>query len=962
MIFQDFPPFHEIYQIFQEKMGFLKHSLNLSSEKMMEDFQTQASAYKNHKGAKSKAHTLTQALRFANLFNNQGIGPQEFDCLIEDGLIWTKALDPALLKGKEPDAGNLHYPWLNHAVQKELFPLIENAGNSSHLLARLAKDCRHLLMRYKKEEEKFSPDDVLQKMDQALANPFFASKIQTSYDAAIIDEFQDTDPLQWRIFQRLFLMEDQWRGYLYLVGDPKQSIYSFRQADIYTYLSAAEALGDSNCQSLLTNYRSQPQLVRALNTLFSKEYLPLFIPLPKNSQSLSYHPVNASQNHPFGDRPFLEKRGAIHFFIADAKNPKKAKISDLEDLVFFPFIASEIAQLKSEGGFEFHRFAVLVRDRFQAKRLADYFEPLHIPYLIQRGGSLAGSPAHRALTDIVRALFHLYDRGVIRTAFCSPLMGWTYEEIKDPQSMEFILSILQRLRSVLFNQGFASFFQEMLRSPSKPGGKTALEQLLLQEDGIEFYRDIRQIADIVAECQFEEWNAPEGIVSFLDRFQMFEENDDPGFKRFQDPTVDAVKILTLHSSKGLEFEIVFALGLVNRTSMDDDLIPVVREDRLLMSPTKEDSDEYLRHCEECDAEKMRQLYVALTRAKWQLYVPAALQMPGEKLKWGEASPMDLYLARLGQPRESSYSALYDRIKNSTGKSLIDFLETSGKSDMSYSIHQELDGEIPRETLSGLKETKSDLLPPALIAVHGKPLWMTSFSKLSRQMEERAAASLIADAKSPSDYCCPFKNVHTLPANRETGLLIHKILEKLSFQDFKEVKKEEEAASFVRPFLKNSQFIEWEAVIAQLIFNALKTPIIAGMSVFCLDEIKPANLMREMPFVFPYRGENKIENVAIQDGFVKGVVDSLFLHDGLYYLLDWKTNWLGSHDESYAAPLLHAAMHENGYFLQSALYKEAVKRYLRLVEKRPFEECFGGAIYLFLRGMQPGRETGVFKLI
>ena len=149
-----------------------------------------------------------------------------------------------------------------------------------------------------------------------------------------------------------------------------------------------------------------------------------------------------------------------------------------------------------------------------------------------------------------------------------------------------------------------------------------------------------------------EWNGPEGIIPFLDQFQIWEENEDVRIKRFQDPATDGVKILTLHFSKGLEFDIVFALGLVNRTGIKEDLIPIELEGQLLLAPIAEDSEEHQRYCEECDAEKMRQLYVALTRAKTQLYIPVALHLPSEKLKWGDASPMDLFLARLWQPAVS----------------------------------------------------------------------------------------------------------------------------------------------------------------------------------------------------------------------------------------------------------------------------------------------------------------------
>ena len=162
-------------------------------------------------------------------------------------------------------------------------------------------------------------------------------------------------------------------------------------------------------------------------------------------------------------------------------------------------------------------------------------------------------------------------------------MGWTHEEIKRDDPMEFILLFVQRLRASLFDKGFAAFFQEMLHAACRPDGQTVLEQILTREGGLEFYRDLQQIVDLVVDHQYLEWNGPEGIIPFLDQFQIWEENEDVRIKRFQDPATDGVKILTLHFSKGLEFEIVFALGLVNRIGIKDDLIPIELEGQLLLS-------------------------------------------------------------------------------------------------------------------------------------------------------------------------------------------------------------------------------------------------------------------------------------------------------------------------------------------------------------------------------------------
>ena len=786
--FAFYPPFKHIHAEFSASMLKLKKEFALSSEKMIEDFTSQAGSYRNW-SSETKEKTLEKVIRFARLFDQDEWSVQELDGIISDGLVWVKALDTQLLKkGKSAALKTLHYPLLTQKFEKELKPLIEEASDYSVLLARMAGDCRKLLIRYQQEEEKLSPDDVLRKMEGALNQPLFRSLVQSYYQAAIVDEFQDTDPLQWNIFERLFISENnKWKGHVYLVGDPKQSIYSFRQADIYTYLAAAQALGEEHCCSLNVNYRSQPLLVQALNTLFAAENLPHFIPLPKTASHLAYQPVQSAKH----GAEFEDERGAIHFFIADGQAFKKPKLDDFEEDVFFPFIVQEMIRLRKQKGMAFRQFAVLVRDGYQALRLADFFDRAAIPYLNQKVPHLADSPALQALIDMIRAVLRPQDRGAIRTALGSPLMGWTHAELMHDPCIEKVLFQFQLLRICLLEKGFAAFFQGVLQTIRLQDGEKIVHRILSREGGLKFYRDLQQIADIVVENQYREWNSPEGIVPFLDQFQTWAKNEDERGKRFQDPSTEGVRILTLHMSKGLEFEIVFALGLVKRSEINDDLIPVEREGHTFLSPATANEEDYRHFCEESDAEKMRLLYVALTRAKQQLYIPMALHWI-EDLNIGGASPMDLFLARLGKPK-LDYQDLYQHLKNEWGKNLFEFLAKEGKHPlMTYSLHQEPISKFSLEEPVDLSRT---LHPPQEVRVPGKAIYMTSFSSLSHQAEYKAAERTATPLPSPKDYECRIKDVNTLPANSETGLLIHRILETTAFDNFKKLPASFTSSSF-----------------------------------------------------------------------------------------------------------------------------------------------------------------------
>lgn len=949
----ELPSYKDLYEQFTKTMQKLKEKFDLKAEKLVSDFEFQGQFYKNH-SKENKADTLAKVVRFAALFDKVQCNLQDFDQLVKDHLVWTLALDSGLLKKKLPNLLPLNYPGFTEELKAKLEPIVKQAGDFSVLLGRLARDFKVFLKRYQTEEEKLSPDDFLVKMNEALDQPIFLKNVQDYFRAAIIDEFQDTDSLQWSIFKRLFLPTNQnWTGYLYLVGDPKQSIYSFRQADIYTYLSAAQTLGASHCFTLDVNYRSHPKLVAGLNALFDANNIPSLIPLPKRAMHLAYHPVQAN------DFPMPLKedgKGAVHFFMGNGQEKKLTKMDDYEKKIFFPFLIQEINQLRNANNMAFSQFAVLVRDRHQARRLSESFDRHGIPYTNQRRASLVDSQALPALVDLLRAVLHPRDRSAVKAALGSPLLGWTCNEIMQLNALEIVMLTIQNLRYSLVEKGFSCFFHDFLHSRWPNSSETILEKLLSMEKGIDFFHDLQQIADLIIENQHIEWSSPEGIIPFLDELKTWGEDEDDRLKRSQDLSQDSVKILTLHYSKGLEFDVVFALGLVNRKKNNEHLISTEIEGRQVLIPASLDSDALKRNCEEADAEKMRQLYVALTRAKHRLYIPVALSIPSEKIQFGEASPMDLFLARFKYVFEG-YSDLYERIREQNHKQFIDFVDQMG---CSHSITYEIFTKVDLNQFEGEIQHPPCLISPETVVINHTSLFVTSYSGISHQFAD-SGFKISKDQKMPHDYHHPVKTIHNIPANAETGLLLHSILEKVNFQDFSHIQEENEVLPLIRPLIQNTVYREWDDPLASVIYAALKTNLNLDKDFFCLADLKPSQLYREMPFLFSFDENFHLAGLDVPDGLIKGVIDLIFTYNERYYIIDWKSNWLGMELDDYAPTSLEQAILENNYLLQAKIYQEALKRFLKLVDPRPFEECFGGIYYLFLRGLSPGTSYGVYKI-
>ncbi len=973
----DLPSYTDLFKQFKRIMQELKERFGLKGEKLVSDFESQAAFYKNY-SKENKAETLAKIVRFASLFDQDECSMSDFDQLVRDQLVWVLALDSSLLKKKLPDQLPLNYPGLTEELKVKLDPIVNQSGDFSILLGRLAKDFKIFLKRYQNEEEKLSPDDFLIKMNGALDQPEFLKNVQNYYRAAIIDEFQDTDSLQWTIFKRLFLPDNQnWTGYLYLVGDPKQSIYSFRQADIYTYLSAVKTLGPSHCFTLDVNYRSHPQLVKGLNSLFDAENIPSLIPLPKNNGCLTYKPVKAN------DFPMPLKedsRGAVHFFIGNEKGKNLTKMEDYEREFFFPFIIQEIKQLRKDNQMAFGQFAVLVRDRHQAARLSEHFDCYAIPYTNQRRASLMESQALPAMIDLLRAVLHPKDRSAVKAALGSPLLGWYCHEIiqlnafgvvDEKMSLlenreaasdalcfsttpfEAVMLTIQNLRQSLIEKGFSYFFNDFLHSRWRQwpnSSDTVLERILSREKGLDFFHDLQQIADLIIENQNIEWNSAEEMILFLDQLKTWDEDDDDRLKRLQDFSRDGVKILTLHYSKGLEFDVVFALGLVNRKKNNEHLINTEIEGRRVQIPASLDADALISYYQEADAEKMRQLYVALTRAKFRLYIPLASSLPSEKIRLGEASPMDLFLARFKYIFKS-YGDLYERIRQPHLNQLTDYIDREGG-------HHSITYEMVDKTSSNLDEEDFEkplppLVPPETLTFNHLSLFVTSYSGISHHHED-SALKISKEQAVPHDYCQLIKTVHTIPANAETGVLVHSLLEKVNFHDFYQIREENHVLPLIRPLIQNTIYNDWENALASLIYAALKTNLNLDGDFFCLADLQPWQLYREMPFLFSFNDSLHIPGLDVREGLIKGVIDLIFIYKNRYYILDWKTNWLGTDLEAYSPVNLEQAMHENNYFVQAKIYREALKRYLSIVISALLKNVSVESVISFLEVCQWGK--------
>jgi len=772
-----------------------------------------------------QAHLLEQALQRGNLL------PEEWDRLIGEEDLFLEGIEPANLKARSKFEGHS----LLEKLRAALMPPLEIARHPRKILHLLGQAWEEERMRLSRLYEKVSPDDLLKMVQERLAEKSFVEEIRKKYQAVIVDEFQDTDPVQWKIFEILFFTDPT--KSVYLVGDPKQSIYAFRKADIYTFLEASRGFDIQQKAMLTTNYRSTQGLLDSLNRLLCAKP---WIDLPKLQETLSVPLAKAAK----------AGEGELCFMVAEgeAGAGKRWPTPEMEQQ-FFSFIIHEIYRLNLEP----QEIAVLVKDRYQALRVKAALQKWQIPCVLYRGASLGDSIMIDLLEELTDACHGADPLSSMKKVLLGPFVRLPIEEMT-PEFVFQAKGLFAELAATWLKSGVAAFLGRFLQMRF---WKSAVLQTLSREDSL--FDDFMQIIEKVLYI-----DDPHQMIKSLRLLK----------KQESEERISAhphgVQIMTIHASKGLEFETVFALGLASRTPLED---------------KPED------HLKELDAEKMRQLYVALTRAKSRLYIPLPRQLSSEPLQLGEASPMELFWERAAPDLHSFTHVHLNRIEF--------------------------------QLKSYVEKVSLALVPPPSRTIFFKPLFLHSFTSLAPTFEER---KVLEDKASPSELIQPSSSeigdegMREVPSGSGTGILIHHIFERI-------FEEQTDISAVVGQEIKGSHLEAYEAAIVAMIEQVLDLPLEG----FTLRDVDRRKILPELEFLFPADGTS-----------LKGFIDLSFEHNGKFYLIDWKTNAL----ENYTIESLEKAMVEHDYHLQGKIYATAFTRYLRLYGKA---SSFGGVFFLFVRG-------------
>jgi exodeoxyribonuclease V beta subunit len=838
-------------------------------------------------------------------------------------------------------------------------------------IRNIINEAFHYLIRFSKERK---DRDNIQFFDDLLLNVYTALKgpgrdglvraVRAKYKAALIDEFQDTDPVQFFIFKNLFSGQG---CSLFLIGDPKQSIYSFRGADIFAYMAASRETGKKF--TLGKNWRSEEGLISAINLLFSNN------PNPFIFDEIDFLPSSPAEESSF---PKILSAGrrlpCLHFLLLPPpENREKYLTKERARELSLRATASQIAGLLNNKKIMLGNrcllpgdFAVLVRKNQQARQMQQVLQEYGIPGVLHSTGSLFSSLEARELYYILCALREPLSERKLKTALVTDLLGYNAHYLlkleEDEKEWENWVVLFQKYSEMLESGGFSTFFSTMESFISEMHLK---EHLMSYPDGERKVTNLLHLAEALHHVMQKNRFNLDGLINWLASVigEELPEEDEHQLRLETDEM--AVRIVTIHKSKGLQYPIVFCPFLWDTPPSNKEVLFHDEDNNVILDIGSEDVEKNRVLAErEQMAEQLRLLYVALTRARNQCYVI-----------WGKINMAeDSGLAYLLHPASGQGEGIWSNMKLLGYEDIVNDLKKLEKgsqikvTEVSYGNRynplREKTGNL------GFKRRKRKL----------ERIWqVTSFTSLTqnRSIFEQDEADYDFFPKGYFEKQGKQGNtIFDFPKGARAGQFMHSLFQDLDFscQDIRDIQK------LVLKKLSLYSFEDkWKEIIMEMVVNVLNTPLNnAGLKLSMLPE---HSTIREMEFIFPFSflHEEKLKNLfqpnylevshlleklqlSPQYGFIKGFIDLIFNFEDRYYIVDWKSNYLGSEYSDYSQDKLRKVMAEEYYFLQYMLYAYSLHQYLKVHKKDyTLEKDFGGVYYIFLRGVKKANNqlTGVF---
>ncbi|MCH6257062.1 exodeoxyribonuclease V subunit beta [Puniceicoccaceae bacterium K14] len=867
-----------------------------------------------------------------------------------------------------------------------LFEACEEFSNRLNKLSSLfAHDYRTWLQdrlkALKESSGTVSFDDLLHILNRAIGDKSSSSiqnEIASLYDAVLVDEFQDTDPVQYNILNTLFGKNEH---YLFYIGDPKQAIYSFRGADIQTYFEATQD-ESVNKESLGTNYRSTPEMVSGSNTFFSEAEEGFVL------DSVQFQPAVASNKKPLTKNSPSPISPGLRFELIDSG--KGTEKLDLVELCHH-----DVRLLLSEG-VPAGKMAVLVNNRFEANLIYDALSKSNIPSEIRSDSNIFKTKELDTILLLLSCLARPSQSSLQRSLIGTSLFNLPWSKINLPEYK----ATLEKLSEHLYNwsktwdqQLFAGGFNGLLHSFS------CIEALSHSSTFERSYTNLLQIAELASEAQLDEKLSPKGLLNWLERRSKQEGSSEDSWQTRLQSDSGKLQITTIFGSKGLEYGYVFLPFMSQMKKFgSQDIITYHNQDSssskvVIELSQQKDSDGHKIAEREFLAEQARLIYVALTRAVNQTRVYLSLPTNSSRSKKPlSLSPIINLMIGIDEDNSNPASE-HDQLK-----AKLDQMQSQGNGGVSWELRAFEKTDLTDPLASESEPTGKSISHPKFearpfkISQIPQGRLISSFSALSHQVVTARSEVTEAEAKD-KDLAVPGEplvdepsepgiSIHTFPKGAKTGDLFHAILENLDFSDGASIN------NTVDQFFESHQFgfFEYKECVSNQIRTLVEIVLPSPTTQpFSLKQIHPSKFIAELEFIypvdesfmsrlvvvleenlgahnFPKEWIEKLKNTSFfeLESMLRGFIDLIVEYENRLFIIDWKSNYLGPSTASYSSNELESAMAHHDYYLQYCLYSVALKRFL--LSRHPqldFEEVFGGVYYIFLRGLETETDNGIY---
>ncbi len=813
-------------------------------------------------------------------------------------------------------------------------------------------------------------DDLLLNLYNAIVSgrgKSLINHIRKSFSAAMIDEFQDTDPVQYKIFNSLF---NTGSHAMFMIGDPKQSIFGFRGADVFSYLEAVSNTQKSRRFTLSLNWRSQTEVVKAVNSLFSIRP-DVFI-----LENFIFHPVKPTDGSRGNKKKLLikgeEEAGVVLWEFYNTEKPGNALSKDAARQHALTATVAEISRLldlsrsrKAMLGQEPLKpsdIAILVTQNRDAMLFIEPLSELNIPAVLKKTGNVFQSDEAMEIETILHAVVAPSDERRVLTALSTDVAGVKADALKsflDDESrtadFEEHVRRFTNYSAIWKNGDFIKMFRLFLVE------YRARKNLLGFPDGDRRLTNVLHLLELLHRQGVEKRLGPESLLNWLCQKRLDKKSEQEEEELRLERDDEAVQILTVHKSKGLEYPVVF-LPFMWQPRIETDYSEVFFH--------KEGGDAFLdigsgeidinreEALKENMSEQMRTMYVGLTRAINRCY-----------LTYGNIGKKQNIVKYFFSPQIDYETGSKGEKQDLDKEASVYYAEPPGSLQFKKYISE---GREPLKLVVREFKNSSGLQTNWGLASYSL---ITSIHQMAaeedQQIIDEPAKIVLPDQL---DVQCPTA-FFAFPKGANAGLSIHDVFENIDFSLSSRTETEELIKKSLARFSIEPSCEETVGSVFKMAENVLKTELFQDNRDFSLSALLPDQRIHELNFFFPLnmispamltaffskhtplrtRFIQRLKNLNFTpiNGFMQGFIDLVFGFNNRYYILDWKTNHLGNRFKDYCRENIEKSMEESLYIIQYYIYTIALHRYLQArLSGYSYVQNFGGVFYMYVRGIKP----------